>query len=132
MALTMIKHWQQQARQLKREILVLYLACRHPRTPWYAKALAILVVGYAFSPLDLIPDPIPILGYLDDLVLLPLGILFVIRLIPAAVMEECRAQAQDLQAGDRPTNWVAAGVIVLLWLLVAVWLSRLLYTWLTK
>jgi uncharacterized membrane protein YkvA (DUF1232 family) len=119
-----LAHWRQRARRLKREILALYLATRHPRTPWFAKAIAVIVVAYAFSPLDLIPDPIPILGYLDDLLLLPLGIWLVLRLIPPGVMAECRAQANLLEGQRRPTSWLAAAVIILLWLLVALWIGR--------
>ncbi|MFN8486878.1 MAG: DUF1232 domain-containing protein [Caldilineaceae bacterium] len=128
--MTMFTSWKTRARQLKRDIYVLYLAYQDPRTPWYAKALAIVVVGYAFSPIDLIPDPIPVLGYLDDLILLPLGIALLLRLIPPQVMDESRSKAQALLAQKRPTNWVAATVIVVIWLLVAgavaLWLWRLL------
>lgn len=82
------------ARLLKMEIQALYLAARHPLTPWYAKLLVTAVVAYALSPIDLIPDFIPVLGYLDDLILLPLGIAWAIRLIPLTVMTECRERAQ--------------------------------------
>ena len=82
--------WKDRAKTLKRETFTLYLACRHPRVPWYAKLLALIVVAYALSPIDLIPDFIPVLGYLDDLVLIPLGLMLVIRLIPADVLAECR------------------------------------------
>ena len=83
--------WRRWARQLKIEVYALYLAYRDPRVPWYARLVAVCVVGYAFSPIDLIPDPIPVLGYLDDLVLVPLGILLAVRLIPPKVMREHRA-----------------------------------------
>ena len=89
---TRLRRW---AKRLKEKLRALHLASRHPRTPWYAKLLAILVVGYAFSPIDLIPDFIPILGYLDDALLLPLGILLVIRLIPSELMAEFRAAALE-------------------------------------
>lgn len=114
-----IERWKQRARRLKTELYALYLAYRDPRVPWYARLVAACVVGYAFSPIDLIPDPIPILGYLDDLILLPLGIALALRLIPPAVMAECREQARELMRERRPTNWVAAGVIVAIWLLLA-------------
>lgn len=123
----MLSTWQERARLLKREVTALYLATRDPRTPWFAKALAVVVVAYAFSPLDLIPDPIPILGYLDDLLLLPLGIWLVLRLIPPGVMDEYRTQAKLLESQPSQTNWVAAAVIVLLWLLVALWIGRWLF-----
>jgi uncharacterized membrane protein YkvA (DUF1232 family) len=87
------KRWQQQATELKREVYALYLACRDPQVPWYAKALAAGVVAYALSPIDLIPDFVPVLGYLDDLVLIPLGVLLVRALIPSGVMEDCRRRA---------------------------------------
>ena len=103
------------ARKLKSEIFALYLALRDPRTPWYAKAFGALVVAYALSPLDLIPDFIPVLGYLDDVILLPLGIWLTIRMIPLAVLDESRARAEIELRGRRPANWVAAVVIILLW-----------------
>lgn len=108
-----MRAWRERARQLKAEVHALARAARDPRVPWYARALAACIVAYAFSPLDLIPDPIPVLGYLDDLVLLPLGIALVVRLIPPEVLAEHRAQARNAEAGRG--NWVAAGVIVLLW-----------------
>ena len=85
--------WKARARALKRDTYALYLACRDPRVPWYAKALAAAVVAYALSPIDLIPDFIPVLGYLDDLLLVPLGLALALRLIPAPVMAECRREA---------------------------------------
>jgi uncharacterized membrane protein YkvA (DUF1232 family) len=104
-----------QAAKLKQEVTALYFAARDPRTPWYARVLIAAVVAYALSPIDLIPDPIPIFGYLDDLVLLPLGIWLAVRLIPPAILHDCRAKAAsaDLRL---PRNWWAAAVIVLLWL----------------
>ena len=120
--------WQQRAHLLKREVYALYFAARDPRVPWYVKALAACIVGYAFSPIDLIPDPIPVLGYLDDLVLIPLGVLAVRALIPEHVMAECRVRASELVA--KPRNGVAAGIIAAIWLLLAVlagyWLLALL------
>ena len=83
------------------------------------------MVAYAFSPIDLIPDPIPILGYLDDLLLVPAGILLARRLIPPALLAEYREQAAALMAQGKPVNWFAAGVIVVIWLAVAFWLVRL-------
>ncbi len=120
-----VDRWKQAARRLKQETLALYLACRDPRTPWYAKALAAAVVGYAFSPLDLIPDSIPVLGYLDDLVLVPIGVAMAVRMIPPAVMRDCRQQAQERMAEERPRNWVAAAIIVAIWLLAAALVFKL-------
>lgn len=122
----MINRWRGWARQLKRQTLALYFAYRHPQTPWVARLVAAVVVAYAFSPIDLIPDFIPVLGLLDDLVLLPLGVMLALRLIPAEVWRESQAAAEA--AATRPTNWTAAAVIVVLWLagvaLTAVWLFR--------
>jgi uncharacterized membrane protein YkvA (DUF1232 family) len=115
------------ARDLKRQVFVLYAACRDPRVPWYAKALALAVVAYAFSPIDLIPDFIPVLGLLDDMILVPLGVLLVLRLIPEPVLADYRAQAEALAAGDRPTNRVAAALVIAAWLLGASWLAVTLY-----
>jgi uncharacterized membrane protein YkvA (DUF1232 family) len=109
--------WRDKARGLKREVYALYFAVRDPRVPWYAKALAVFVVGYAFSPIDLIPDFIPVLGYLDDLLLVPLGVMAVRAMIPASVLAECREKAS--QSSEKPTNRVAAAIIVAIWLLVA-------------
>src|SRR6478752_7495834 len=100
--MAILEHWKQWARQLKRELYALYLAYKDPRVPWYARLVAACVVGYAFSPIDLIPDPIPVLGYLDDLVIVPAGIALVLRLIPAEVMTDSRARAAV--AAERPTN----------------------------
>jgi len=104
------------ARELKREIVALYLAARDPRTPWYAMAFVACVVAYALSPIDLIPDPIPVLGYLDDLLLLPLGIFVAVKLIPADILADCRARAAVMKV-TLPKNWRAAGMIILLWLM---------------
>lgn len=115
-----IKEWRQRARQLKLETYAVTLAYRDPRTPWYARVLAACVVAYAFSPIDLIPDFIPILGYLDDLVLVPLGIALAVRMIPPHVLADCRLQAQAImREGPRRTNWAGAVVIIAVWLLLA-------------
>ena len=109
-AVDRLKGW---ARGVRRDIHALYLAGRDPRVPWYAKALAAAVAGYALSPLDLIPDFIPVVGYLDDLILVPLGIVIVIRLIPTEIMAEHRATAAAAQ--DRPVSRVAAVAIICVW-----------------
>ena len=111
------------AEHLRVEAHALYLACKDPRVPWYAKALAACVVGYALSPIDLIPDFIPVIGYLDDLLIVPLGIALAIRLIPPAVLSECRAQAQAAAAARAGTgrHWVTVLVIVALWALLLAW-----------
>ncbi len=114
-----IDAWKQRVRQLKAETYALYLAYRDPRVPWYARLLAAIVVGYAFCPIDLIPDVVPVLGYLDDLILVPLGIVLVLRLIPPEVMVEARARARQGMAEGRPVNRAAAVVVVSIWLLLA-------------
>ena len=114
-----VEAWKQRAGQLRTEIYALYLAYKDPRVPWYAKLLAACVVGYALSPIDLIPDPIPVLGYLDDLVLVPLGVALVLKMVPKPVMTECRKKAREVMGQGKPTNRVAAGIIVAIWLLLA-------------
>jgi uncharacterized membrane protein YkvA (DUF1232 family) len=113
-----IGYGRQRVRELTRGSYALYLAARDPRVPWYAKTVVVLVAGYAFSPIDLIPDFIPVLGYLDDLLLLPLGIALAIRLIPADVWRDCLARADTLQTGREPRNWIAAALIIAVWLVV--------------
>jgi uncharacterized membrane protein YkvA (DUF1232 family) len=109
--------WRERTRRLRREVYALYLACRDPRVPWYAKALAAGLVAYAFSPLDLIPDFIPVLGYLDDLIVIPLGVLLVRWLVPEPILEECRVQAQALT--EKPVSRAGAVLVVSVWLLLA-------------
>ncbi len=111
--------WKQSARRLKLEIYAIYLAYKDPRVPWYARIFAGLVVAYAFSPIDLIPDPIPVLGYLDDLVLVPLGAWLALKMIPAPVMADCREKAQEIMRQGKPVNRVAAAVIIGIWLVLA-------------
>jgi len=122
--LSRIKTW---ARDLKRDAHAVYLASGDPRVPWYAKALAIAVAAYALSPIDLIPDFIPVIGYLDELFILPLGIWFVVRLIPDEVMVEYRARANA--AGQRPTSRAGMAAILLVWTAGALMLGWLLYAW---
>lgn len=128
--MTLLDKLRQRARLLKTETYALYLAARHPGTPWYAKILVAGIVAYAFSPIDLIPDFVPVLGYLDDLILIPLGIALAIKMIPAPVLAECRARAREVVAGGKPVSRSAAAVIVLIWLLLAalciVWLYEAL------
>ena len=110
-----LKRW---AHIVRRDILALYIAARDPRTPWYAKALATFVVAYALSPIDLIPDFIPVIGYLDDLLLVPAGLWLATKLVPADVIEECRARAAQL--ADRPVSRTAAAIIVTVWVAAAI------------
>ncbi|SIT91966.1 YkvA family protein [Pontibacter indicus] len=119
----MLQKWKAAVRKLKEDIYTLYLAYRDPRVPFFAKVVLIITVAYAFSPIDLIPDFIPVLGYLDDLLLLPLGIWLSIKLLPAEVVTEYRAKARQ-QLLQRKPNYIMAVVIVLVWLLLGFWLYR--------
>lgn len=115
-----LKRW---ASTLKREVVALWLAVRDPRVFWYAKAVAATVAAYALSPIDLIPDFVPVLGYLDDLVIVPLGILLAVRLIPARIMAELRVKAAERRP---PTSRAGPALIVLIWLaaiMLTVWLA---------
>ena len=127
-AMSLIQSWKVKAFELKTEVYALYLAYRDPRVSWFARIFAGLVVAYAFSPIDLIHDPIPVLGYLDDLILIPAGVVLARRMIPPVVLTECRARAGEVMAAGKPVNRAAAVVIVAIWLLAAgltlVWLAR--------
>jgi len=111
-----LKTW---ARRMKRDTLALYLARRHPRVPWLAKVMAMVTAAYALSPIDLIPDFIPVLGYLDELIILPLFIYATIRFIPPDIMVELRAQADHHLSENRPRSMTGAVVIILIWLSIA-------------
>jgi uncharacterized membrane protein YkvA (DUF1232 family) len=129
-ALHVFQQLRQWARNLKRDIVALYLAARDPRVPWYAKIVAACVAAYALSPVDLIPDFVPVLGYLDDVILVPLGIALAIRLIPPALFAEHR-QAASARVDGRPTSRIGAVVIIIVWIslvaLFALWVAR--YFW---
>jgi uncharacterized membrane protein YkvA (DUF1232 family) len=112
--LSRIRIW---ARNLRRDSHAIYLASRDPRVPWYAKALAVAVAAYALSPIDLIPDFIPVVGYLDDLVIVPFGIWLVVSLIPDEVMAECRAKADEM--GQRPVSRAGMIAIIVVWIVAA-------------
>ena len=122
-----LKDW---TASLKRDGHALYLAARDPRVPWYAKALALAVAAYAASPIDLIPDFIPVIGYIDDLIIVPLGILLVIKLIPPQIMAEHRKLAAAAQ--DRPVSKVAGAIIVVIWILGLAAGTLLFYRWVMK
>jgi uncharacterized membrane protein YkvA (DUF1232 family) len=128
--MALLENLKRRARSLKADTYALYLVARDPRTPWYAKVLVGAVVAYALSPIDLIPDFIPVIGYLDDLILLPLGIALAIRLVPDEVLAECRARAEASIGEDKPVNLVAAAIVVGVWILLAslfaVWAWRAL------
>ncbi len=113
----LLTNWKKKASQLKYEIGALYWAYRDTRTPWYARVFMAIVIGYALSPIDLIPDFIPILGYLDDLIIVPTGIFLAIKMIPEGVFNECREKAKKERI-DSKTKWIVAGIIILIWLLI--------------
>ncbi len=115
-ALAAARQW---ARTVKRDVYALYLATRDPRTPWYGKLLAACIVAYAFSPIDVIPDFIPVLGYLDDVIIVPLGILLALRLVPPDVMAECRARAEQDRPSSKPRSLIGAAAVIATWLLLA-------------
>jgi uncharacterized membrane protein YkvA (DUF1232 family) len=115
------------ARSVKQNLFVLYLAYKDPRVPRYAKIFAACVVAYAFSPIDLIPDFIPVFGYLDDLIIVPLGITLSLKMIPEAVIADCRAKAEELRESGKPKNWLAGAVFILIWIVCAVWLGTIFY-----
>lgn len=115
----MLKSLKNRVRQLTRDTYALYLAARHPGTPWYAKFIVACVVAYALSPIDLIPDFIPVLGFLDDLILIPLGMAVAIRLVPTDVLAECRARAQEATGGEKPVSRAAAAVVIFVWIILA-------------
>jgi uncharacterized membrane protein YkvA (DUF1232 family) len=120
-----LKTW---AAALKRDALALWFACRDPRTPAIAKILAVVIVAYALSPIDLIPDFIPVLGLLDEIILLPAAIWLVLKLVPDDALADAREKAQAWVVARRPKprNWIAAGVIIMLWVLL-LWAA---WTWL--
>ena len=123
--MTLLEDLKQRAHRLKADIYALYLAARHPGTPWYAKLLVAGIVAYALSPIDLIPDFIPVLGYLDEVILLPMGIALAIRMIPAPVLAECRQRADEAMSKGQPVSYLAAVVIVAVWIV----LTTLLGLW---
>ncbi|WP_046178367.1 YkvA family protein [Domibacillus tundrae] len=115
-----LKNW---AKQLKRRLFVLYFAYQDERVPWYAKVFTACVVAYAFSPIDLIPDFIPVLGYLDDLILVPLGIFLALKMIPEPVIADCEVKAEELIKNGKPKNWVAGAAVLFIWVLALSWIG---------
>lgn len=120
----------QRAKNLRRDTVAVYFASRDPRTPWYARILAVVIAVYAFSPIDLIPDFIPVFGYLDDLILIPAGIALTLRLIPAAVMQDARLKADDSIA--KPSTWWMTLLIILVWVGILALVAWLLLPLLKK
>lgn len=127
---TTMRYWEkikQRASQLKVETYMLYLAARDKRTPWYAKLVVAAIVALALSPIDLIPDFIPVIGYLDDLILLPLAYALVIKLIPQSVLDDCRARALLAMDAKLPVSWTAGIMIILLWITLTVIFGKWFY-----
>lgn len=119
-----IKAW---AKNLKRQIFILYYACKDHRVPWYAKVFTASIVAYAFSPIDLIPDFIPILGFLDEVILLPLGIMLALKMIPIDVLSDCEVKAEELMRNGKPKNWKSGSIIILIWVVIMVWSVMKIY-----
>ena len=117
--MSVIAGWKQRAKQLKYEVRAICIAYSDPRVPWYTKVFMAAVIGYAISPIDLIPDFIPVLGYLDDLIIIPTGIYLAIKMIPRGIMEECREKATS-NPFSRRAKWVMAGIIISIWILVII------------
>jgi uncharacterized membrane protein YkvA (DUF1232 family) len=118
-----LRRW---AKQLKRQTYVLYLAYKDPRTPWYARLFTACVVAYAFSPIDLIPDFVPVLGYLDDLILVPIGVAIALKMIPAEVLHDSEVEAQRLIEQGKPISRAGAIAIVVIWVLALVFTGLIL------
>ena len=122
----MLEKLKSRARALKTETYAIAIAARDPRTPWYAKALILLIVAYTLSPIDLIPDFVPVFGYLDDLIIVPAGITLALKLIPPEVMAEARETARQLEGAGRGAGWVGAMIIALLWILAIIGLASII------
>jgi len=116
-----LANWKRRARELKIQVYAIYLAYRDPRVPLFARIFAACVVGNAFSPIDLIPDPIPVLGYLDDLVIVPLGVALALKMIPPDVLSECQEKSREVIRQGKPVNKIAAAIIIAIWIGLAVW-----------
>ena len=121
------KSWKRKAKNLKEDVYAIALAVKDPRVPWYAKAFAFIIVGYVLSPIDPIPDFIPIIGYLDELIIVPLGIVILGKMIPEKVWEECREKAEAHRGQMKGKHWLAASIIILAWLAIVYLIIRISY-----
>jgi uncharacterized membrane protein YkvA (DUF1232 family) len=119
-----IKTW---ARNLKKYVFVLYFAYKDSRVPWYAKVFTAIVVAYAFSPIDFIPDFIPVLGYLDDIIIVPLGVKLALKMIPNAVIKDCEEKADELMVKGKPKNWLVGTLIIIFWGIILIWGSMAIF-----
>ncbi|MBX9969750.1 YkvA family protein [Priestia aryabhattai] len=116
--LNQLKLW---AKKLKKQLFILYLAYKDNRVSWYTKVFTACVVAYAFSPIDLIPDFIPVLGYIDDIIIVPLGIMLALKMIPKNVIEDCTIKVEELIQNEKPKNWVMGSIIIIVWILIFTW-----------
>jgi uncharacterized membrane protein YkvA (DUF1232 family) len=122
--LNKIKSW---ARNLKKYVFVLYFAYKDSRVTWYAKVFTACVVAYAFSPIDFIPDFIPVLGYLDDIIIVPLGIKLALKMIPNAVIKDCEEKVEELMVKGKPKNWLVGTLIIIFWGILLIWGSMAMF-----
>jgi uncharacterized membrane protein YkvA (DUF1232 family) len=127
-----IESLKQRARDLQRDVTALWFAYRNPLTPWYAKVFSALVVAYALSPIDLIPDFIPVLGYLDDLILIPAGVALALKMIPPEIMEDSRRKAAQTLIEGSQKNWLVGGIIIAIWAAVLFFIGKWIYSLIEK
>jgi uncharacterized membrane protein YkvA (DUF1232 family) len=123
-----MKAW---SKNLKKQVFILYFAYKDDRVPLYAKLFAICVVAYAFSPIDLIPDFIPILGFIDDLIIVPLGVMLALKMIPELAIKDCEEKANELMKKGKPKNWIVGSLIILSWSLILIWIIYSTYHFFT-
>jgi uncharacterized membrane protein YkvA (DUF1232 family) len=124
---SVFKAWKRKAKALKKEVSAISFAVKDPRVPWYAKAFAVLIIGYILSPIDPIPDFIPVIGYFDELIIVPIAIIILSKMIPNEVLEECREKARTRRGRMKGRHWIAASVIILIWLIVVYLSARIVY-----
>ena len=117
----MFKKMKLWAKKLKKQIFILYVSYKDPRVKWYSKLFVAIVVAYAFSPIDLIPDFIPLLGVLDDIILVPLGIYFSLKILPPAVIKDATAKVESMGSKEKPRNWLAGIFIIVCWFIIGIW-----------
>lgn len=127
----MFKKMKAWSKNLKKQVFILYFAYKDDRVPLYAKLFAICVVAYAFSPIDLIPDFIPILGFIDDLIIVPLGVMLALKMIPELAIKDCEEKANELMKKGKPKNWIVGSLIILFWSLILIWIIYSTYHFFT-
>lgn len=129
--LKLLKKMKAWSKNLKKQVFILYFAYKDDRVPLYAKLFAICVVAYAFSPIDLIPDFIPILGFIDDLIIVPLGVMLALKMIPELAIKDCEEKANELMKKGKPKNWIVGSLIILFWSLILIWIIYSTYHFFT-